>query len=164
MSNLITIDSSIIKIIKIILKNIKYQRHNTVIPNNKFLNNLYKQRRRRAIREYPESVGSLFFHRQLGGEQAVEKHEIRGWKPEAGQGLFKAREQETTDNTQREGQFTSSSGVLPVINLLAARLSDIISRKLGAWLITLNEQIPRPFRPLSNSFLCSCREGNTVAV
>lgn len=76
---------------------------------------------------------------------------------------YSKQESKKQQTTQREGQFTSSSGVLPVINLLAARLSDIISRKLGAWLITLNEPISHPFGPLSNSFLCrrGCWETQT---
>lgn len=106
-----------------------------------------------------QSVRNHFFHRQLEGKQAVEKREIRwirgGNRKEARD--YSKQESKKQQTTQREGQFTSSSGVLPVINLLAARLSDIISRKLGAWLITLNERIPHPFRPLLNSFLCSCR-------
>lgn len=103
-----------------------------------------------------QSVRNHFFHRQVEGKQAAEKHEIRrirgGNRKRARD--YSKQESKKQQTTQREGQFTSSSGVLPVINLLAARLSDIISRKLGAWLITLNEPISHPFGPLSNSFLC----------
>lgn len=112
-----------------------------------------------------QSVRNHFFHRQVEGKQAAEKHEIRrirgGNRKRAGD--YSKQESKKQQTTQREGQFTSSSGVLPVINLLAARLSDIISRKLGAWLITLNEPISHPFGPLSNSFLCrrGCWETQT---
>lgn len=112
-----------------------------------------------------QSVRNHFFHRQVEGKQAAEKHEIRrirgGNRKRAGD--YSKQESKKQQTTQREGQFTSSSGVLPVINLLAARLSDIISRKLDAWLITLNEPISHPFGPLSNSFLCrrGCWETQT---
>lgn len=112
-----------------------------------------------------QSVRNHFFHRQVEGKQAAEKHEIRrirgGNRKRARD--YSKQESKKQQTTQREGQFTSSSGVLPVINLLAARLSDIISRKLGAWLITLNEPISHPFGPLSNSFLCrrGCWETQT---